>query len=196
MKKSEKSIFVDNLTEELKSAKSTVLINYSGLSVKKQQDLKKRLKGVGAKMLVVKNTLLRRAGEAAKVDPQILVDSVLQGQTALIVATNDPIAPLQVLGNFLKEFDSGAGYSVPKFKVGVVEGSFQDATDLAKLSTLPGRDVLFSQVLGALMSPSYELVSTLNGNLQKLVYILNQKSEARSTKRVTDSRIVETNSNV
>ena len=127
-------------------------------------------------MLVVKNTLLRRAGGAAKVDSQVLTDEVLQGQTALVVATDDPIAPLQVLGKFLQEFDSEAGHSVPKFKVGVVEGSFRDATDLAKLSILPGRDALLGQLLGTLIAPSCELVGTLKGNIQKLVYILNTKA--------------------
>ena len=103
MKKQEKIFFVENLTEELRSAKSVVLINYAGLSVKAQQELKKRLKEVGARMLVVKNTLLKRAGEAAKVDKEILSDTVLTGQTALVIAEDDPIAPLGVLGKFAKE---------------------------------------------------------------------------------------------
>jgi large subunit ribosomal protein L10 len=170
MKKQEKIFFVENLTEELRSAKSVVLINYAGLSVKAQQELKKRLKEVGAKMLVVKNTLLKRAGEAAKVDNQILTDSVLTGQTALVISEDDPIAPLGVLGKFAKEFE------VPQFKVGLVEGSFQDTEALKKLSALPGKDALLGQLLGALMSPSYGLVGTLNANMQKLLFILKSKA--------------------
>lgn len=173
MKKAEKTLFVDNLTEELKSAKSVVLINYTGLSVKAQQDLKKRLKNVGGRMLVVKNTLLKRAGESAKVDPEILTDTVLSGQTALVIADEEPIAPLQVLGKFAKEFET------PKFKVGFVEGSFQDTESLIRLSLLPGRDALLGQLLGVLMGPEYGLVGTLNGNLQKLIYILNEKATVR-----------------
>lgn len=172
MKKSEKTIFVDNLTEELKNAKSVVLINFAGLSVKSQQELKVRLKGADARMVVVKNTLLKRAGIDAKIDEKVLADSVLQGQTALVLADNDPIAPLSVLGKFTKEFD------VPKLKVGVVEGSFQDTENLTRLSTLPGRDALLTQLLGTLMGPMYALSGTLNGNLQKLVYILDQKSKS------------------
>lgn len=176
MKKQEKVFFVDNLTEELKSAKSVVLVNYTGLSVKNQQELKKRLKEVGAKMLVVKNTLLKRAGEAAKVDKEILTDRVLTGQTALVISEEDPIAPLGVLGKFAKEFDSGVGYSVPQFKVGLVEGSFQDTEALKKLSAIPGKDALLGQLLGALMSPSYGLVGTLDANMQKLLFILKSKA--------------------
>lgn len=176
MKKAEKVTLVENLTEELKGAKSLVLVNYSGLNVKAQQDLKKRLKEAGGQMLVVKNTLLKRAGENAGLDKNLLEDRVLQGQTALVISREDPIAPIQILGKFAKEFVSAAGEATPKFKVGVVEGAFEDEAALAKLSTLPGRDVLLSQLLGALMASEYGLVGTLQGNLQKLVYILKMKA--------------------
>jgi large subunit ribosomal protein L10 len=170
MKKQEKTFFVANLTEELKSAKSVVLINYSGLNVKAQQDLKKRLAEVRAKMVVVKNTLLKLAGKAAAVDKAILEDSVLVGQTALVIAEGDSLAPIGVLGKFIKEHD------VPQLKVGVVEGAFQDTEALVKISTLPGRDALLGQLLGVLLSPSYGLVGTLEANMQKLVYILKSKA--------------------
>jgi len=168
MKKAEKILFVDNLTAELKSAKSFVLINYTGLSVKSQQELKRRLKDVGSKMLVVKNTLLKRASETAKIDKKILTDEVLSGQTALVISEGDPISFIQVLGKFTKEF------SVPQMKVGIVDGLFQDSLTLSQISNLPGRDTLLSQLLGSLMSPSYGLIGTLNGNLQKLLYILRE----------------------
>ena len=170
MKKAEKTFFVQNLIEELKSAKSFVLVNFSGLSVKMQQELKNRLKKVGAKMIVVKNTLLKRAGEEAKIDKEILSDSILSGQTALIVSNDDPVSYIQVLGNFCKENE------VPQMKVGIVEGVIQNTETLAKLATLPGRDVLLGQLLGVLIAPNYGLVGTLKGNLQKLVYVLKQKA--------------------
>ncbi len=170
MKKAEKVTFVDNLTSELKSAKSLVLVNYSGLNVKAQQELKKRLKEAGGRMIVVKNTLLKRAGESAKLDKEMLSDSVLSGQTALVLADEDPIAPVQVLGKFAKEFE------LPKFKIGIVDGSFQDEAALTKLSTLPGRDALLGQLLGSLMAPEYGLIGTLQGNLQKLIYVLKTKA--------------------
>ncbi|MFI5241361.1 MAG: 50S ribosomal protein L10, partial [Microgenomates group bacterium] len=79
--------------------------------------------------------------------------------------------PIQVLGKFAKEFE------LPKFKVGVVEGSFQNSDALTKISKLPSRDALLGQLLGSLMSPMYGLTGTLNSNLQKLVYILDQKAK-------------------
>ena len=148
-----------------------VLVNYAGLGVKAQQELKKRLSEVDGRMIVVKNTLLKRAGEAIKLDKEILTDEILVGQTALVIAGSDPVAPIQVLGKFAKEFE------VPKFKVGIVDGSFQDQASLTKLSTLPGRDALLGQLLGTLMGVEYGLVGTLNANLQKLVYVLDTASK-------------------
>jgi large subunit ribosomal protein L10 len=170
MKKAEKVFFVENLTAELTTAKTFVLVNFAGLGVKIQQELKKRLKAVGAEMIVVKNTLLKRAGEAAKIDKQILAETVLTGQTALIVSEGDPLAFIQVLGKFTQEF------TVPAFKVGFVDGTFQDSEALAKLSLLPDRDVLLGQLLANLMAPSSNLVGTLQGNLQKLVSVLQTKA--------------------
>ena len=172
MLKAQKITFVEGLTEELKGAKSLVLVNYAGLGVKAQQELKARLKEAKGRMVVVKNTLLKRAGEAAKVDKEVLSDSILQGQTALVIASDDPIAPIQVLGKFAKEFQ------IPKFKVGIVEGLFQDEAALDKLSTLPGRDTLLGQLLGTLMSPMYGLVGTLQSPLSQLVYTLGQKAKS------------------
>jgi len=172
MKKQEKSFFIDNLTAELKDATGVVLVNYSGMNVKSQQKLKKALKETGAKMIVVKNTLLKIAGEKARIDKSFLEDSILEGQNALIISTKDPVAPISILGKFAKENES------PKFRVGIVDGSFQDEASLQTLSTLPGKDALMGQVLGSLLSNLYNLTGTLNTNLQNLVSILDQKSKS------------------
>lgn len=173
MKKQEKSFFIENLTAELKDATGVVLVNYSGMNVKSQQKLKKSLKEVDAKMVVVKNTLLKLAGEKAGIDKSFLEDKILEGQNALIIATQDPFAPISILGKFLKENES------PKLRVGVVDGMFQDTASLEILSTLPGKDVLMGQVLESLMSNLYGLTGTLNANLQNLVSILDQKSKSK-----------------
>jgi large subunit ribosomal protein L10 len=172
MKKAEKIFFVDNLTEELKGAKSVVLINFIGMGVKAQQNLKKQLKAVGAKMIVVKNTLLKIAAKKAKIDESILEDSILTGQTALILTSDDALSPIQVLGKFAKEFE------IPQMKIGIVEGTLTDAASLTHISSLPGRDALLGQLLGALMAPSYGLVSTLNAGPSRLVSMLDAKAKA------------------
>jgi large subunit ribosomal protein L10 len=178
MKKQEKSFFVQNLAEELKLANAVILVDYTGLTVKAQQELKKKLKKVNTRMIVVKNTLFKLAGQSINSNKEILSDTVLEGPTALVISEDDAIAPLQVLAKFAKE------YEVPQLKVGLIEGAFQNKEELTKLSTLPGKDVLIGQVLGSVAAPMHGLVSTLQGNMQKLVFILDEysKSEARNPK--------------
>ena len=171
MKKTEKSFFVQNLAEGLKSASSVVLIDYSGLNVKSQQELKKKLREVDAKMVVVKNTLFKLAGKSAEFSSEVLADSVLSGPTALVLTEDDPIAPLAVLAKFAKEFE------LPQLKVGLVEGSFQDKDALVTLSKLPGKDALVAQVVGSIAGPLYAIVGTLNANMQNLICVLKQASE-------------------
>lgn len=172
MKRLEKEIFVKNLTRELTNAKSVILVNYAGMSVKHVQALKAKLSEVDAKMLVSKNTLFAIAAKEANLSSEIADSQVLTGQTAIVVSENeDPISALSILGRFAKEFE------VPQMKVGVVEGVFQGQDELIHLSTLPGKDALVAQVLGTIASPLYGVVGTLEGNLQKLLFILNEASK-------------------
>ena len=165
-----KSDLISGLSPKLKSASSIVFVNFAGLSVGLQQKLKLELKAIGSDMTVVKNTLIKLAGKEAGLKEEVLTDEVLSGQTALIMTEGDAIAPIQVLGKFVKE------NQVPQFKVGIIEGAFQNKEALLKISTLPTKETLYSQVVGSLMSPMYGLVGTLNGNMQKLVYMLKEVS--------------------
>lgn len=171
MNKQNKIDLVEGLTGKLSGATCVLLVNYTGLTVSSQQELKRELKKADSAMVVVKNTLLKRAIENAKLGNGKVEDAILTGQTALIISEGDPIAPIQALGTFMKK------NSTPQFKVGVIEGSFQDKESLEKISSLPGKDALMGQLLGVLISPQYGLVSTLNTNLNKLVYILKEVSE-------------------
>lgn len=170
MNKQNKTDLVKSLAPELKKASAIVFVNFAGLSVGLQQKLKLELKAIGSDMTVVKNTLIKLAGKEAGLSEELLTDEVLSGQTALIMTEGDAVAPIQVLGKFVKE------NQVPQFKVGIIEGSFQNKEALLKISTLPTKETLYSQVVGSLMSPMYGLVGTLNGNMQKLLYVLKEVS--------------------
>ncbi|MBN1168317.1 50S ribosomal protein L10 [Candidatus Woesebacteria bacterium] len=171
MKRSEKPIFVDNLAATLKDATCVVMVDYAGLSVSMLQDLKRSLREVGSTMTVIKNTLLKRAGETAKLDSEAFTDEILAGPTAIVVTEKDPIAPLQVLAKFSQANE------IPQFKVGIVEGSFRDKDTLNTLSQLPPKEVLVAQAIGAIGAPLYGIVGVLNANMQNLLSILKQASE-------------------
>lgn len=170
MLKQDKIEAVKQLTEDLKDSKAVVIVDYKGLNVKSQQELKKQLREIGAAMSVVKNTLFRIAAENAKA-PKEISDTVMEGPSALVISKEDPIAPLQVLAKFSKANE------IPQFKVGIIEGAFQDKASLTKLSALPSREVLLGQAVGTIGAPLYGIVSTLQGNIQKLLYILQAASK-------------------
>ncbi|MBI4057746.1 50S ribosomal protein L10, partial [Candidatus Microgenomates bacterium] len=173
MKKSEKIFLVEDVTARLNDAKSVVLVDLVGLKMSEQAKLRNLLRDSGAKMSVIKNTLLTRALQMSNLKSHFLnLKSSLTGPTALIIAENDELAPLQAIGKFIREFE------LPKLKVGVLGGQVHDEAALITLSRLPGREVLLSQTLGALSAPLYGIVGTLRANMGKLVYILSTKSEA------------------
>lgn len=168
--KPEKKDYVKNITDQLKSASSAVFIDYTGMGVVAQQDLKKRLRESGGQMFVAKNTLIQIAGKEAGYPEDAITDSILSGQTAVVLAGDDAVAPIQILGKFVTEKETA------QMKAGVVEGVFQDKNGLLKISKLPGKEELQAKVVGAVAAPMYGLVGTLQGNLNKLVWILKEAS--------------------
>lgn len=174
MKKSEKPFFVDNLAANITDATAVVLVDFTGLGVKMQQDLKKRLKENGASMVVTKNTLFKIAAEKAKSPAEITSDTILTGPTALVITEDDPIAAIQVLHKFAKEFE------IPQMKVGVIEGKFQDKSNLEILAKLPSKEILYTQTVGAIGAPLYGIVGVLQANMQKLVFILSEASSGQT----------------
>jgi large subunit ribosomal protein L10 len=169
--KPEKKKKVEELKAALKKSSSVALVDYSGMDVKSQQELKRKLKAVGGKMVVVKNTLIKIAGGQAKLPEEVLSDKVLVGQTAVVLSDKDPVAAVQVLGKVMEETER------PEFKAGVVEGVFQDKEGLIKIAKLPSKEELVGQMVGAIASPMYGLMGVLQGNMQKLVYILKAGGE-------------------
>jgi len=169
--KQEKKDYINSMADEFKSATSAVFIDYTGMGVQLQQDLKAKLRESGGKMFVAKNTLIKLAGEKAEFPQDSISDENLSGQTAIVLGTDDPVSPIQILGKFSTENETA------KMRAGIVEGVFQNADGLLRISKLPGKDVLYAQVVGSVAAPMYGLVGTLQGNLNKLVWILKAKVE-------------------
>lgn len=158
---------VEKLAKELHEAKSVSLIDFTGMDIKAQNDLKKKLKEVKAKMIVAKNTIIKLSGKEAKFPSEVLEDSVLSGQTAIVMGTDDPVAPIQIIGKVEGE--------VAKFKVGILDGLFQDKNAMIAISKLPSKDVLVGQTVGAIAGPMYALISNLQANIQELLGTLAAK---------------------
>jgi len=166
MKKSQKFLTVDNLSEKLKQAKSLIFADYSGLKVDQINKLRQEIKKAGGEFEVIKNTLLSKASQGGKWQ---IENEQLKGPTAALWIYNDDISPLKVLDKFIKKNE------LPKIKLGFWGKESLDAEKIIQLANLPGLEELKAQLVGFLKSPLSRLTTNLKGNLLKLLYLLKTK---------------------
>jgi len=161
MLKPEKEKIVVELTERLRSSETLIVADYRGLTVKEVDDLRTKLIEQGASFTVVKNSLTRRAAEAAGADALL---TLLDGPTAIafLEAGGDPVAIAKALA------DSARTTKVLAVRGGVMQGRTITAEDIEELAKLPPIDVLRGQVLGAVTAPLTSIVALFSAPLQDL----------------------------
>src|ERR671925_743332 len=146
MQKADKERVVSELTERLRSTETLIVADYRGLTMKEIDGLRSELLKHGARFSVVKNTLTRRAAEAAGMEPLL---ALLDGPSAIafLEANGDPVAVAKALGDVTRTT------RVPPVRGGVLEGSPITAADVENLAKLPATDVLRAQLVSALAGP-------------------------------------------
>jgi large subunit ribosomal protein L10 len=161
MQKEDKERVVAELTEKLRRAETLFIADYRGLTMPQIDALRGRLLENGAKLSVVKNTLTRRAAEAAGADALL---ALLTGPTAIafIEADGDMVAVAKALA------DSARDTKVLEIRGGVMQGREISAESVEELAKLPPLDVLRGQVLGAIVAPLTAIAALLNAPLQSL----------------------------
>ena len=135
---------VEEIKENLKDAKTVVLVDYRGLTVEQDTKLRKTLREEGVIYKVYKNTFLNFAFKGTEYEE---LTKYLEGPTALAVSKDDATAPARVLANFAKTADK------LEIKAGVVEGTVYDAKGIGTIASIPSRDELLSKLLGSIQSP-------------------------------------------
>lgn len=153
-----KQPIVDEISAVIKDAQSVVVVDYRGLTVAEDTQLRKQLREAGVSYKVYKNTLVSRAVEGTEFES--LKDS-LEGPNAFAVSTEDATAPARVLAEFAKKAPN------LEIKAGVVEGTFYDAEGMKAIASVPSREVLLSKLLGSLQSPITNLARVLNQIAEK-----------------------------
>lgn len=161
MKKENKQKIVSEIKKDFDDSTVAVVIDYSGMKVKDFTYLKRKLRGEGAQLKVLKNTLINRAIAKGGFDP---LRVSLNGPTAVMLGFEDPLLPIKVLSKFIKENEK------PKIKGGVFEGKAATAEEIIAISKLPGKKELIAKAVGGIKSPLTGLVFTISGILRKLVY--------------------------
>ena len=157
---SEKQAIVAGLVETLKSSASGVLVNYEGITVSEDTELRNELRKAGVEYSVVKNTLVRRALDDAGLSE---LDDILHGTTSLAVSKEDPIAPMRVVNKFAK----GLGDDRFVIKAGFMDGKVLPLEDISALAELPSKEVLLGQVLGMMLSPITSLAIVIKAIAEK-----------------------------
>lgn len=159
-RKEQKAEQVELLVEKLKKAKVAVLTDYRGLTVAQIQDLRGKLRGGEVEYRVVKNTLARRAAEAAGVKA---LESELEGPVAIAFGYEDLAVPAKLINEWVRTTRLKLDV-----KGGLVEGRVFSADQVKQLADLPSRETLLSQLAGTIQSPIARLAGALQTPLSTL----------------------------
>jgi large subunit ribosomal protein L10 len=172
MPQAEKVKKVDEISENLTSAKSIFMADFTGLSVAEMTELRREFRKAEVNFVVVKNTLARLSAEKTGMEQML---PYLNGPTGLALAYGDPIAPARVISDFQKQNDK------PRIKAAILEGELLDEESAVKMKDIPPREVLLAQIVGGISSPISGLVGGLKAILNQFVYTLDAIKEKKES---------------
>jgi large subunit ribosomal protein L10 len=170
VKKEDKERVVAELAERLRTTETLLVADYRGLTMPQIDDLRSKLIEHGARFSVVKNTLTRRAAEAAGSDALL---AMLEGPTAIafLESDGDPVAVAKAL------VDAARDTRVLEVRGGLLEGRPIEAGEIESLAKLPPVDVLRGQVLGAITAPLTAIVALFTAPVQDLYGLIEARIE-------------------
>ena len=156
---SEKQAIVAALADRIKNASAGVLVDYKGITVAQDTELRTELRKNEIDYTVVKNTLTRFALDEVGLQE---LDSVLNGTTSMATSTGDPIAPIRVISEYADKL--GGVFNV---KAAFLEGKVLSESEIKQIAALPSKDALYAQVFGTLLAPITSLAVVLNQIVEK-----------------------------
>ena len=168
MQKADKEKVIAELTERLSSADALLVADYRGLTNSQLASLRVELLKHGAKLSVVKNTLTRRAAEAAGADALL---AMLEGPTAIafVEADGNAVAVAKALSDAAKDT------KILALRGGVLSGNPITGDEIERLAKLPPLEVLQAQLVGVIVAPLTQLAAVLNAPLQNLVGLIDAR---------------------
>ena len=154
----EKQKIVEELSAKLKS-QAGVLVNYSGISVNEDTEMRVKMREANVDYSVVKNTLMKFAIKNVGFEE---LDPVLNGPTSLAISHDDPIAPARIIREYADKF---SGYF--EIKAGFMDGKVLSAGEVNALAAIPPLPVLRAQLLGTMLAPIASLAVVLKAIAEK-----------------------------
>ncbi|HIZ08020.1 MAG TPA: 50S ribosomal protein L10 [Candidatus Eubacterium avistercoris] len=153
-----KQPIVQEIAENIEGAQSVVVVDYRGLTVAQDTQLRKELREAGVTYKVYKNTLMNLAFKGTDCES---LTPVLEGPSAIAISKTDATAPARILAKFAKNAEA------LEIKAGIVEGAFYDAEGMKAISAIPSREELLSRLLGSLQSPIANFARVINQIAEK-----------------------------
>lgn len=153
-----KQPIVQEISEQMKDAQAVVVVDYRGLTVAEDTQLRKQLREAGVSYKVYKNTLVNFAIKGTEFES--LAEN-LEGPSAFAISTTDATAPARMLAKFAKTAPA------LEIKAGVIEGTYYDADGMKTIATIPSREELLSKLLGSIQSPIANFARVINQIAEK-----------------------------
>lgn len=155
---------VVEIKDRFSSAEAIIMVDYRGLSVKEMQALRGKLREVGCEAKVYKNSLTEIAIRELALPN---MDAYLEGPTAFVFISDDPVAPAKALTAFAKE------HQALELKGGLVQNQVIGADGVKALATLPSREELIAKLLGTMQNPLRGTVTVLSGPARAFATVLD-----------------------
>lgn len=168
----EKVAKIAALKEIFVNSKCTVLVDFCGLTVAQDTELRRKMREAGVSYEVNKNTLIRIAAQEAGVEG---LEAYLEKNTAVASSAEDPVAVAKVVCEFAKTNKQLV------VKAGVLDGKVISADEVKALAALPPKEVLIAKVLGSMNAPITGFVNVLQGTIRNVVYALDAVRKAKES---------------
>jgi len=164
-----KAQLIEEMTEKLGRARAAVLLQTEGLTVAEAHDLRRKLRAQGIELHVIKNTLLRKASEAAQYQD---LSALLTGQTAIALGYDDEVTPAKAVTEYMRTARTGKPVKV---KAGILDRGPITAQQVEDLAKAPSRDQMRSQMVGTIMGPLNQTYGVLSAPLRDLINVLEAR---------------------
>ena len=153
-----KQPIVEEISAKIKDAQSVVLVDYRGLTVEQDTNLRKQLREAGITYKVYKNTMMNFAFKGTDCES---LAPYLEGPSAIAISSTDATAPARILCKFAKDANK------LEIKAGIVEGMAYDAAGIAEIAKIPCREELLSRLFGSMQSPVANFARVMNQLAEK-----------------------------
>jgi len=163
---------VENFTQLINDAEATISINYTGLTVSQQQELRDELRKSGAQFRVIKNTLFKIATKNSGNEE---LNELINGPTALIATKEDVVSPARIIFKFLKDNEDSIQINNGHYFGNIVESEY-----IKDISKIPTREVLLAQISGQLIGQISNFMNLSKNSISKFQMLIGALTEKRA----------------